>query len=148
MHCPGEIQPSIQLLTMQGAWQLPVDRCGIKKVLQAMARIAVPGGAFCLIFTDDARIAALNRKYLYCAGPTNILTFPCSDEEPGSMYLSLDCFQRECLVLGQDPIEHLLRLLAHGFGHLAGFEHGPEMAVIEDGCMEAGLRALVEARDE
>ena len=34
---------------------------------------------------------------------------------------------RATLLYGQDPEEHCLRLLAHGLGHLAGYDHGPEM---------------------
>lgn len=45
----------------------------------------------------------------------------------GSLVFSVDTLHRETLLYGQDPEEHCLRLLAHGLGHLAGYDHGPEM---------------------
>lgn len=45
----------------------------------------------------------------------------------GSLVFSVDTLHRETLLYGQDTEEHCLRLLAHGLGHLAGYDHGPEM---------------------
>ncbi|WP_353118109.1 rRNA maturation RNase YbeY [Nitratidesulfovibrio sp.] len=74
---------------------------------------------------------------------------PGDDGEPdapachlGWLVLSLDTWQRECLLYGQEPVEHALRLLAHGLGHLAGYDHGPEMDAFTDAAHEAGLAAL------
>ena len=47
--------------------------------------------------------------------------------DSGALRLNLDTLHRETLLYGQDPEEHCLRLLAHGLGHLAGYDHGPEM---------------------
>ena len=81
-----------------------------------------------------------------CHGPTNVLSFPLDeslaetgdDDAPvqlGGLVLSVDALHREALLYGQDVREHCLRLLAHGLGHLAGYDHGPEM----DGLCEAML---------
>lgn len=64
----------------------------------------------------------------------------------GWLVLSLDTWRRECLLYGQEPVEHALRLLAHGLGHLAGYDHGPEMDEFTDAAHEAGL-AVLTARD-
>lgn len=68
------------------------------------------------------------------------------DEGPpchlGWLVLSLDTWRRECLLYGQEPVEHALRLLAHGLGHLAGYDHGPEMDDFTEAAQEAGLAAL------
>ncbi len=45
----------------------------------------------------------------------------------GWMALSIDTLLRECLLYGQDPVEHTVRLLAHGLAHLTGLDHGPEL---------------------
>ncbi len=64
----------------------------------------------------------------------------------GWLVLSLDTWRRECQLYGQEPVEHALRLLAHGLGHLAGYDHGPEMDAFTDAAQDAGL-AVVAARD-
>lgn len=60
----------------------------------------------------------------------------------GWLVLSLDTWRRECLLYGQEPVEHALRLLAHGLGHLAGYDHGPEMDAFTDAAQDAGLAIL------
>ena len=107
-----------------------------------MAERAVPDSSFEFILVDDHTISSLNASYLGCSGPTNIITFPASPKSPGSMYLSLDCLHRECLIYGQKPRIHLLRLLAHGFGHLAGLDHGTEMDSLAEACFMVGKQVL------
>ncbi|MBG3878715.1 rRNA maturation RNase YbeY [Desulfovibrio oxamicus] len=75
---------------------------------------------------------------------------PGDDDEPddspchlGWLVLSLDTWRRECLLYGQEPVEHALRLLAHGLGHLAGYDHGPEMDAFTDAALEAGRDATL-----
>ncbi|MDR3176355.1 MAG: rRNA maturation RNase YbeY [Desulfovibrio sp.] len=60
----------------------------------------------------------------------------------GSLVLSADTLEREAFLYGQDAADYCLRLLAHGFAHLLGHGHGPEMAKFEEGLAEAG-RTLV-----
>ena len=95
---------------------------------------------------NDAEIARINAVCLGCAGPTNVITFPAADNEPGGIAVSLDCLRREALVYGQDPAEHLIRLLAHGFGHLGGIEHGEALDAIQEACQAAALVALDQGR--
>ena len=90
---------------------------------------------------DDACIARANQRYMGCTGPTNVLSFPGDESLPGVMLLSLDTLNRECLLYGQDPAEHLLRLLAHSVGHLAGYDHGEEMDAL---CVWCRSRAEAE----
>ncbi len=60
----------------------------------------------------------------------------------GWLVLSLDTWRRECLLYGQEPVEHALRLLAHGLGHLAGYDHGPDMDGFTDAAQAAGQAVL------
>ena len=91
-----------------------------------------------LILVRDAGMADYNLRYMGCHGPTNVLSFPIDEQiagpedkdvpvQLGSLVFSVDTLHRETLLYGQDPEEHCLRLLAHGLGHLAGYDHGPEM---------------------
>ncbi len=90
-----------------------------------------------------------------CPGPTNVLSFPLEEElaeasapdgpqtfQLGSLVLSVDAVRREAGLYGQDPREHCLRLLAHGLGHLAGYDHGPEMDTLCAAMLEAAQRWL------
>lgn len=90
---------------------------------------------------DDAAVSALNEEYMGARGPTNVLSFPGGNGMAGSLFLSLDTFTRECVLYGQRPEVHFLRLLSHGMAHLAGLDHGPEMKIVEKKCFEAALKA-------
>ncbi|WP_435375461.1 rRNA maturation RNase YbeY [Bilophila wadsworthia] len=90
------------------------------------------------VLVRDAGMADYNLRYMGCHGPTNVLSFPIDEQiagpededvpvQLGSLVFSVDTLHRETLLYGQDPEEHCLRLLAHGLGHLAGYDHGPEM---------------------
>jgi probable rRNA maturation factor len=80
-----------------------------------------------LVLVPDGAMEELNRKHLHLPGPTNILSFPAGKDFPGSLVLAPETMRRECFLYGQNPQEHVLRLLAHGLAHLLGREHGPEM---------------------
>lgn len=91
-----------------------------------------------LIVAGDGDIAAVNLRNLGCSGPTNILSFPGEEGEIGTLFLSADTLERESVLYGQDVTVHARRLLAHGMGHILGFDHSPEMdefcAYLEESC--------------
>jgi len=93
--------------------------------------LGLHGASVEIRFVDDAEIARLNSEFLGMPGPTNVLSFP--DDDPhrpgylGEIALSVDTLTREAALYGQQPTEHLIRLLAHGLLHLAGFDHGDAM---------------------
>jgi probable rRNA maturation factor len=114
----------------------------------------IVGRTFTLTLTDDRSIAAVNSEFLGCSGPTNVLSFPADDggekavrvdsDDLGELVLSVDTLARETELYGQEPIEHLARLLAHGILHLAGFNHGQAMFDLTDAAVD---RVLIEAAD-
>jgi len=59
----------------------------------------------------------------------------------GELALSVDALARETDLYGQPPVAHLTRLLAHGFLHLAGYDHGEAMYDLTDAAVD---RALLE----
>lgn len=95
-----------------------------------------------LYLVTDAAIARANVEHMMCTGPTNVLSFPGGGGMAGTLLLSLDTLDRECLLYGQEPREHLLRLLAHGMGHLAGLDHGGEMDAFCADLQEAAEAVL------
>lgn len=91
----------------------------------------------------DGRMAGLNKEAMGVPGPTNILSFP---GEPlgglAELVLSSETLRRECLLYGQDPLTHLVRLTAHGFGHVCGFDHGPDMDAFTEKLEEGAAQWL------
>ena len=126
---------------METALEAMLEVLADEALQEAADGFQVPAGVE-LFLLDDAAIADANARHLGCTGPTNILSFPGGADAPGVLLLSLDTLHRECLLYGQDPSEHAVRLLAHGMGHLCGLDHGPDMDALCEGCMDAGCAAL------
>lgn len=131
---------------------LPVPVRTLKSLLAALldaagelaARGTVPSvpASVRLALVTDAEMAVLNREAMGCPGPTNVLSFPGETEEDGAdLALGVETLLRESLLYGQDPRDHLVRLLAHGMSHVCGLDHGPEM----DGCQRHLEEAVAEA---
>lgn len=88
----------------------------------------------------DLEMARMHRQFLGRTGPTNVLSFPADEDLPGSMglvVLSGDTACREARLYGQDPVEHVARLLAHAFLHLAGMSHGQDMQAATEAAVSA-----------
>lgn len=133
---------------LAAAWLLPLDK---RQTCAALAAMLAACGTVCVPVTppavelhlvDDAAIGAANRRCLGCLGPTNILSFPGGCDSPGTLLFSLDTLNRECLLYGQYPEEHALRLLAHGMAHLCGLDHGELMDAVSSAFMQAAADAL------
>lgn len=118
----------------------PRFRLARRELLELVARLLdaldLTGAGLSLTLLDDAGIAELNAEFMGCQGPTNILSFPEQDparpEELGALFLSAETLAREVFLYGQEPGEHLARLLAHGILHLAGYDHGSEMDALTE----------------
>ena len=130
------------------AWLLPLDKrqlvAALAAMLEACGKARVPSTPLAveLHLLNDAAISAANRRCLGCTGPTNVLSFPGGSDAPGSLLFSLDTLRRECLLYGQEPAEHALRLLAHGMAHLCGLDHGEQMDMVSQIFMDAAIQAV------
>ncbi|NDV19352.1 rRNA maturation RNase YbeY [Pseudodesulfovibrio sp. JC047] len=128
--------------------QFPLSKRELREVCAMLLDVlGLEGRTFSLTLVDDREIAGVNATFLGCTGPTNILSFPDSDGEAmmsgmddedslGELMLSVDTLARETFLYGQQPLEHLARLLAHGLLHLAGFDHGEAMFDLTDGAVD------------
>lgn len=120
---------------------LPLSKNEMKPLLKRLlAVLGLQGATLELRLVDDVEIARLNREFLGMTGPTNVLSFPAEDPERpeylGELALSVDTLTREAALYGQDPQSHLVRLLAHGLLHLAGYDHGQAMEAMTDAAVE------------
>ena len=145
----GQVNLHLNLSGKNLFWLMPLGRRELEGRLRAMLETAYSGEVeLDLLLVRDGEMAVCNKTYMNCPGPTNILSFPLeeppSDSDPvarlGSLVVSVDVLRREARLYGQNPEEHCLRLLAHGLGHLSGFDHGPEMDAF-CAAMEAASRS-------
>jgi len=122
--------------------ELPLSRGELTTLTEAILEsLDLAGQTFDLRVVADGEMATLNRAYLGLPGPTNVLSFPAEDPERpeylGEMAVSADTVMREAFLYGQDPVAHLTRLLAHGFLHLSGLDHGPLMEALTETAVSA-----------
>jgi probable rRNA maturation factor len=117
---------------------LPLSPSALQGILAVLRRsLHLEDRPFSLALVDDARMEALNEGFLGLVGPTNVLSFEDDSraEALGEVVLNVDAVMREARLYGQDPLEHMGRLLAHGLLHLAGLQHGPEMDEAVEGAL-------------
>lgn len=141
----------------------PLDRTELAGALEDMLRAMKAECGVALhelevVISDDAGVEECNRAHLDCPGPTNILSFPLAEAASGAaknskqaggcLMLSAAMLRRESLLYGQDPVEHAVRLLAHGLAHLAGFEHGNKMWELCARLETAGMESLLRLREK
>ncbi len=100
-----------------------------------------------LALVTDRECASLNREAMGSFGPTNILSFPGSQGMAAELALAPETLLRESCLYGQEPEEHLVRLLSHGLMHVCGFDHSEAMYRAQDRVMQAGVRFLERAEN-
>lgn len=88
-----------------------------------------------VLFVSDAEMSDYTQEYGPEPGPTNVLSFSMIDidqcdhfpsEMPlplGSIVLGFEYIAKEIQERALQPVDHLVRLLAHGMLHLLGHDH-------------------------
>lgn len=124
---------------------LPFFTQELELVFSAMAEEADLATCYVeLSLPRDAEMATLNKNAMGCTGPTNVLSFPAPEGEDilGWMALAPETCAREAFIYGQDRRDYALRLIAHGYAHLLGFDHGEEMDEIAQRLFTRAGKAL------
>jgi probable rRNA maturation factor len=116
---------------------LPLSRFELRDLLRGIvSSCGVCGTGLELSCVRDGEMAEYNERFMHCPGPTNVLSFPSGtlqeDGFLGQIVLGVETLDREARLYGQDPEEHLVRLLAHAVLHLAGHEHGETMEALTE----------------
>ncbi len=81
--------------------------------------------------TDDAEVREVNKEWRGKDKPTNVLSFPMAELEPGDapgpllgdLVLAAETCGREAAEEGKTPSDHVRHLIVHGMLHLLGFDH-------------------------
>ena len=82
-----------------------------------------------ILLVKDSRMAELNEAYRHKAKPTNVLSFPMSDEQSaedgllGDIVISVDTARREAQQNKITLHSRVTKLLIHGLVHLLGYDH-------------------------
>ena len=121
----------------------------------AESGLAREGGAeVSLCLADDARLQALNLRWRGVDKPTNVLSFPspppgrgAESAALGDIALAYETLAREANELGAPLADHYRHLVAHGFLHLIGYDHGSDEEAERMEALESRIMARLGAAD-
>ena len=112
--------------------EIPFDEPLLERTVQAALEHqgASSESELSVLLTDDARLQALNQKYLGIDAPTDVLSFPASETDPetgapylGDILISIPRAQAQAEAASH-PLEAEVQLLVvHGVLHLLGHDH-------------------------
>ena len=142
---------SLDISVASGLWRgLPRARALARESIAACVAecgtAAGEGAEVSLCLVDDASLRALNLRWRGIDKPTNVLSFPsgafvdaaadrvCRDQRSrlqlrlqlGDIALAYETLAREADELGVPLADHYRHLVAHGFLHLIGYDHGTD----------------------
>ena len=117
---PGCEARAEQSVLAAAAW------CGVK--LRHGAEVSV-------LLASDGQVRELNRIWRGQDKPTNVLSFPASDQAKlaqapmlGDIVIAFETVAREARDEGKTFTDHFSHLVVHGFLHLVGFDHDDDAA--------------------
>lgn len=113
--------------------KLPLNPARIKKIATVVLKREGKSkkSEVNIIFTDNLKIARLNKKYLGRRGPTDVLAFPMQEGiklrgNPyflGDIIISVEMARAAAKQFNIDPIKEICLYLIHGLLHLLGYDH-------------------------
>lgn len=109
----------------------PICKRCIKASMEIIGLTLEDGSELSVLAADDAFVQDLNRRWRNIDKPTNVLSFPTAELEPGQVpemllgdiVISMDTVDRESDLESKPRDDHLSHLIVHGFLHLLGYDH-------------------------
>ena len=150
---------ALDISVPSGLWRgLPGARALARETIAAAVAesgLAREGGAeVSLCLADDARLQALNLRWRGVDKPTNVLSFPspppghgAESAALGDIALAYETLAREANELGVPLADHYRHLVAHGFLHLIGYDHGTDKEAERMEALESRIMARLGAAD-
>ena len=134
MDPDGAGQIAFAIIIDAGDWPAEPDlRRLARRSLQTAYDVAVADGVprrpdyqVSLVFTDDATMQDLNRKWRGKDCATNVLSFPQPGRVAGllgDIVLACDTVRNEAALEDKPFDHHIAHLIVHGFLHLVGYDH-------------------------
>lgn len=149
------LEVAVDVLVEAGEWP---SRTKLRALAERAISAAVdracpdlaPGAEVSLLFTDDAHMRVLNRRYRAKDRPTNVLSLPAAPPLVGRLgpllgdvVLAAETVRREAEAERLALAVHLTHLIIHGFLHLIGHDHENEAeALVMEGLETAILGDL------
>lgn len=114
--------------------------------------VFAPGAEVSLLFTDDAKIRALNAAWRGIDKTTNVLSFASGGPVDaavllGDIAIACETVRAEAAAQHKSFTDHLTHLIVHGFLHLVGFDHEIEADAEEMEDMERTVLARLGIED-
>ncbi len=146
---------NIDLIYAAGDWSAePEIEMLANKAIAAAVETAhlkyLPGAELSIILSDDDHLRALNNEWRKIDKPTNVLSFPVEEIEPGDVpglllgdiVIAYETLNREAELFDKPFADHFTHLAIHGFLHIFGYDHIDDtdaelMEDLERRCMDA-----------
>ncbi|HKJ00187.1 MAG TPA: rRNA maturation RNase YbeY [bacterium] len=159
---PQPRKPPILLNWEAGAPPPELDESDLRTALRRLlAGLGYGDAGLSVLFADDARLRELNRDHRGLDRPTDVLSWSYRDVLPdasgqadevpadpaagepllGELALSLQRAAAQAAENGWDLRTEVLRLLAHGCAHVAGYDHETDEEEREMKALEVRLLA-------
>ena len=149
---------ALDISVPSGLWRgLPRARALARETIAAAVAesgLARGGGAeVSLCLADDACLRELNLRWRGVDKPTNVLSFtsaPGGRAESvtlGDIALAYETLAREANELDVPLADHYRHLVAHGFLHLIGYDHGSDEEAERMEALESRIMARLGAAD-
>jgi len=123
-------------------------------VMAAASELSTAGGEVSIVLTDDSAIARLNREWRGMDKPTNVLSFPATDQRTGGgarllgdIVIAYQTLERECEGENREFLHHLAHLAIHGFLHLNGYDHQTDTQADEMEALESKIMSRLNLPD-
>ena len=109
----------------------PIVEKAISKAVE-VAQLRFPMEAeLSVVLAGDETLKSLNREWRNKDKPTNVLSFPSEEIEPGDtpgimlgdVVISMETTKLEAELENKNPDHHFTHLIIHGFLHLFGYDH-------------------------
>ena len=106
-----------------------IDQLDLQNILKVFVEHLFGGErSLSLYLTDDDEIRQFNLKQRGIDQPTDILSWSYIDEDPqaewvGDLMISLNRVREQASENGWDILTEMIRVIAHGCAHLAGWDH-------------------------
>lgn len=107
--------------------RIPLSEERVREIVRTVCkREKVHSALVSVTFVTNARIAAMNRKFLNHGGATDVITFelePAAGVVMGDVYIAPDVARANAATAGVGVREELVRLVVHGTLHVLGHTH-------------------------
>lgn len=95
----------------------------LTRFVQTARRLVGISGQVGILITGNRQLRELNRRFRKKNKPTDVLSFPCHDQEGGDIAISAEIAAQNAARYGHAPSDELKILILHGMLHLAGHDH-------------------------